>query len=331
MKKSSVLRTISVLCVLGIVCVGLAFHTGVGTPSQWGLYDITAICPLGALETLIASKTFVPPALIALAITVVVTVILGRAFCAWGCPVPLVKRLFGADKRHAKAEAQAIEKAESDDAEKSDCAACASAARCAEVHGEDADGSAKASGKSGVLSKLFPANVKRGGLDDSRNWVLGGTLLTTAVFGFPVFCLICPVGLSFATIIALWRLLQLNETTLSLVVFPALLIVEVVVLRSWCHRFCPLGALLSLISRANRTFRPKSDASVCLKESKGQKCDACAKACPEGIDLHDAVNSQPMHDCTKCRKCADACPVHAITFPLRDLASKKSRMDKVEP
>lgn len=326
MEKSSVLRTISVLCVLGIVCVGLAFHTGVGTPSQWGLYDITAICPLGALETLIASKTFVPPALIALAITVVVTLILGRAFCAWGCPVPLVKRLFGVEKRHERAEAE-----EAVDAAKSGCAACAGAVRCAEAKGEGADGSAKVSGKKGVLSKLLPANVKRGGLDDSRNWVLGGTLLTTAVFGFPVFCLICPVGLSFATIIALWRLLQLNETTLSLVVFPALLIIEVVVLRSWCHRFCPLGALLSLISRANRTFRPKSDASVCLRESKGQKCDACAQACPEGIDLHDVVNSQPMHDCTKCRKCADVCPVHAITFPVRDLASKKSRMDKVEP
>lgn len=302
MKKSSFLRTMAALCVLGVVCVGLAFHTGVGTPSQWGLYDITAICPLGALETLVASKTLVPPALVALAITVAITVVLGRAFCAWGCPVPLVKRLFGVDNRRAKAEAEA---------------------------GEDAGEEGDAKAEAGPDAK--EALVKRGGLEDSRNWVLGGTLLTTAVFGFPVFCLICPVGLSFATVIALWRLLQLNETTLSLVVFPALLIVEVVVLRSWCHRFCPLGALLSLISRANRTFRPKSDASVCLRESKGQKCDACAKACPEGIDLHDALKSQPLHDCTKCRKCADACPVHAISFPVRDLVGKKSRMDKAEP
>lgn len=277
MRKSTVLRTVSALCVVGVVCVGLAFHTGTGTLSQWGIYEISAICPLGALESLIASKTFVPPVLIALAIAVVATLLLGKAFCAWGCPVPLVKRLFGVERRASESKEL-----------------------------EQPDESVE------LIDPDKPA--KRGGLDDSRNWVLGGTLVSTAIFGFPVFCLVCPVGLSFATVIALWRLFQLNEMTLSLVVFPLILIVEVVVLRSWCHRFCPIGALLSLISRANRTLRPNSDASVCLKESKGQKCDACAKACPEGIDLHDLVRSQPMHECTKCRKCADACPVHAISF-----------------
>lgn len=35
---------------------------------------------------------------------------------------------------------------------------------------------------------------------DSRHAVLGGALLTTAVFGFPVFCLVCPVGLTFAAV-----------------------------------------------------------------------------------------------------------------------------------
>lgn len=92
-----------------------------------------------------------------------------------------------------------------------------------------------------------------------RNWVLGGALLSTAVFGFPVFCLICPVGLTFATLIAVWRLFQFNEVALSLLVFPAMLALEVLVLRKWCSRFCPLGALLSLASRLNRTFRPVSN------------------------------------------------------------------------
>ncbi|MFR1638333.1 MAG: 4Fe-4S binding protein [Eggerthellaceae bacterium] len=68
-------------------------------------------------------------------------------------------------------------------------------------------------------------------------------LLSTAVFGFPVFCLICPVGLTFATLIAVWRLFQFNEVALSLLVFPAMLALEVLVLRKWCSRFCPLGAL----------------------------------------------------------------------------------------
>ena len=233
-RNSKLLRTLSVLAVIALVCLGLALHTGTGTPSAWGIYDIAAICPLGAAEAALASKTVVPPMLIALAIGIALVVLFGRAF---------------------------------------------------------------------------------GGAADSRNWVLGGALLSTAVFGFPVFCLICPVGLTFATLIAVWRLFQFNEVALSLLVFPAMLALEVLVLRKWCSRFCPLGALLSLASRLNRTFRPVSNEATCLRSSKGEHCHQCADVCPEGIDLHDASASAPMNECTKCRACADACPMHAISFP----------------
>ena len=33
------------------------------------------------------------------------------------------------------------------------------------------------------------------------------------------------------------------------------------------------------------------------------------------IGLHDRAASAPLNECVKCRECADACPVHAITFP----------------
>lgn len=72
-------------------------------------------------------------------------------------------------------------------------------------------------------------------------WVLGGALASSAVFGFPVFCLICPVGLTFALVIALWRLFEFNEPSLSIVFFAGFLILELFVLRRWCHAFCPLA------------------------------------------------------------------------------------------
>ena len=140
-------------------------------------------------------------------------------------------------------------------------------------------------------------------------------MLTTAAFGFPVFCLICPVGLSVATFIALWRLLQFSEATLSLVVFPVILVAEIVLLRKWCHRFCPLGALLGLMARLNRTFRPTVAAESCLHCS-GASCSRCADVCPEGIDLHHPEASVSLAECTKCGECRDACPAHAISFPL---------------
>lgn len=287
-RNSNLLRTLSALAVVALVCVGLALHTGTGTPSAWGIYDIAALCPLGAVEAALASKTVVPPMLIVLAVGVVLAVLLGRAFCAWGCPVPLLRRIFGLkEPKRTHRASEALD---------------------------------------------LPAS-ERGGIADSRNWVLGGTLLSTAVFGFPVFCLICPVGLTFATLIALWRLFQFNEVALSLLVFPAILVLEVVVLRKWCSRFCPLGALLSLVSRLNRTFRPVSNESACLR-SKGEPCHQCAEVCPEGIDLHEGATSAPMNECTKCRACSDACPMHAITFPFlpahEDRAAQRDASGSVE-
>ena len=271
--RASTLRVLSALGVAALVCLGLALHTGTGTPSSFGIADIAALCPLGGVEAAIASRTVVPPLLIGLAVVVALTLLLGRAFCAWGCPVPLLRRVFRGKKASKR------------------------------------DASSPDSGPLDV-----PAS-ERGGLRDSRNWVLGGAILSTAAFGFPVFCLICPVGLTFATLIAVWRLFQFNEVALSLLVFPAMLALEVLVLRKWCSRFCPLGALLSLVSRLNKTFRPVSNEATCLRSSKGEPCHQCADVCPEGIDLHDASGSAPMHECTKCRACADACPMHAISFP----------------
>ena len=162
--KLATKRTLAAVGVLGLVGVGLAVHTGTGTPSAWGIADIAAICPLGGIEAAIASRTIVPPLLIGLAVVVALVALVGRAFCAWGCPVPLLRRVFGVKERPADK----------------------------------------------------PRPAERDGANDSRNWVLGATVLTTAAFGFPVFCLICPVGLTVATFVALWRVFQFSEVTLSL-------------------------------------------------------------------------------------------------------------------
>lgn len=302
--KSRLLRTLTALAVVAVVCLGLALYTGTGTPSVWGIQDIAAICPLGALESPLASKTIVPPLLLGFAIVVVLTLVFGRAFCAWGCPVPLLRRVF--------------KPKDSDDG----TAGTSQTEHCISAGAADASMPLPVpSKKKRVWSNASAA--ERGSLGDSRNWVLGGTIISTALLGFPVFCLICPVGLTFATLIAVWRLLQFAETSFSLLVFPLILVVEVLFLRKWCHRFCPLGALLSLLSRGNKTLRPQSDANRCLRTAGEGECRRCADACPEQIDLHDHVASAPMNECTKCRACADACPMDAISFPF--LKAKEER------
>ena len=172
------------------------------------------------------------------------------------------------------------------------CAACAGAAACAKA--------------------LAPVGGARDGVQlDSRHAVLVGTLASAAVFGFPVFCLICPVGLTFATIIGLWNLVQFNEPSWALIIFPIILIAEVTVLRKWCSKICPISALVSLLSNLNVTLRPRVKADVCLR-SRGVDCHACVDACPEQLDPH----SGRIPECSKCGKCVEACPAKAISIKL---------------
>ncbi len=131
------------------------------------------------------------------------------------------------------------------------------------------------------------------------------------MFGFPVFCLICPVGLTFATIIGLWNLVQFNEPSWALIIFPIILVAEVTVLRKWCSKICPISALVSLLSNLNVTLRPRVKADVCLR-SRGVDCHSCVDACPEQLDPH----SGRIPECSKCGKCVEACPAKAISVKL---------------
>ena len=62
--------------------------------------------------------------------------------------------------------------------------------------------------------------------------MLAGSLASAAVCGFPVFCLVCPIGLTFASAIALYRLIGFNEPAIEVLVFPALLVLELTVFRN---------------------------------------------------------------------------------------------------
>lgn len=281
--KSSTVRGLVAAGVFVVVAVGLMFPTGTGTLSSMGINAIAAICPLGALESVFGSWTFVPRALIALAAMVLIVVVIGKAFCSWICPIPYVQNLFKTKKRTNRQDEERRK-----------------AASYALANWRE--------GKQ-VVRRKVPL--------DSRHAVLGGALLSTAIFGFPVFCLVCPIGLTFATFILLWRFVQFNEPTWGLIIFPAIVILEVVVLRKWCGKICPMGALLSLASTLNRRFRPTVDAATCLRDAKGLGCEACAHACPEHIDPHADLGERPMTECVKCRSCAHACPVHAITLPFK--------------
>lgn len=443
--KKSRFRTargwVALACV-AFVLVGMAFHVDIGTPSAFGIQQISAICPLGALETMAGAKGVMLHPLLLFALVVVLIALVGKAFCAWMCPVPWLQKFFRPKKRAASAKnaaerdtaagsdaghdnpascgeldagsAQAEASADPVDAARprirtvsgascqktrecvlpaaDECAndalhvttaasgrttnACAAdsgsrsldsartraifgsktaepeetqlactpsvtgtaaATDAAAARGEGAGESrpahpaasdsapasevaptctpsacAACAGASACGKALAPVGGARDGVRlDSRHAVLVGTLASAAVFGFPVFCLICPIGLTFATIIGLWNLVQFNEPTWALVVFPIILIAEVTVLRKWCSKICPISALVSLLSNLNVTLRPRVKADACLR-SRGVDCHACVDACPEQLDPH----SRRIPECSKCGKCVEACPAKAISIKL---------------
>ncbi len=291
MKKNSArLRFLTMIAVLAAVAVGYFVVGGIGNLCGVGFGSITLVCPLGALLVMIAERTAVPMAVVSVVAVLAVCIVLGKVFCSWVCPVPFLSRLKGTKKSKSRPAAdEAADAGESREVRVAGgCAGCAS-----------------------------PCGKAKGIKLDSRHGILAAALGSTLVFGFPVFCLICPVGLTFATVLLVMRLFAFGDATWTVVAFPLIIALEILLLPKWCQRFCPLGALLSLFSGLNRTFRPQVNAGACLREAQGKACNLCEKACPEGINLHDvAAGATTLNDCSKCRACADVCPEGAITFPL---------------
>ena len=293
--RPTVLRGVVAAALVAAVVASIIFHTGWGTLSAFGIGQLYLLCPLGGLEAMLGSRSVIVHALIAIAVVGVLALLVGKAFCAWGCPAGFLSRFLSGKKgreaaKHEQASCakQALAAFEATRCG-SGCGACGSAADC-------------------------PSAKPRKGKVDSRHFVLAGALGSALIFGFPVFCLVCPIGLTFATVVAFVRLVGFNEPSIGLVLFPLIIVVELVVLRKWCHTLCPVGALLSLVASFNRTLRPQVDKAKCLRYAKGEPCQVCSSVCPELIDPHSDLGQRPVSECTRCGKCAEACPQGAIGF-----------------
>ncbi len=302
-KNTARIRFIVMIAVLALVAIGYFTAFGIGNVCGIGFDSITLLCPLGALLSMIASKTAIPMAIVSVIAVFAICVLLGKVFCSWVCPVHFLSKL----KPNKKKKKDANEASDSMQVRKD-------SARSNQVE-PLTESEQKLLSKTGCGLCEHPCGKSKGIKLDSRHGILAAALVSTGIFGFPVFCLICPVGLTFITVFLLMRLFAFGEATWTIVLFAAIILVEVLLLPRWCKHFCPLGALLSLFSGANKTFVPKIDETKCLNTTTDAECNRCVAACPEGINLHDiAAGETTLNDCTKCKACSDACPTGSITF-----------------
>jgi ferredoxin-type protein NapH len=312
MKKLKRLQIIIPVAIVLLFTIAYIARLDFGMLSSFGWSTISLICPLGALMAMLAAKMLVPRAVIALVVAIVLIVIFGRAFCAWVCPVPVMQKFRDLVARITK-EGVASGSSPKKALDNSTDLASDEATTTTSADGTLAVKSA------GELKSTACASCakKRGAALDSRHIILGGSVLTALIFGFPVFCLICPVGLTFASIFLIVNLFGVGDVTWTVVVVPLLLVIEIVFFRKWCGKFCPLSAFMSLSGKLGRFFRPKINNATCQETTTGEPCGICGEVCPVEIDpRHPEISPSAVSECTKCLVCVKSCPTQSIKLPI---------------
>ena len=76
--------------------------------------------------------------------------------------------------------------------------------------------------------------------------------------------------------------------------------------RFWCRALCPLGGLLALISKAALVRRDVNPAC--------SGCQACVRLCPTDTIRADRGFASDPAECTVCMDCVDSCPLKETSF-----------------
>lgn len=247
------IRTAFIVILLFLLVFSTVKYIGWGT--------VCAYCPVGILQVASSSLSVTIAMVVTLLVVIAITMFIGRAFCSWGCPTAIMRKLAGV--KHSV--------------------------------------SCKVSEK-----KEFTKLQKY-----SAYCVLAASIVGSFFVGFPLFCLICPIGLFFGFIFALHKLFISYQPGWELLIFPAIIILEIFLFKSWCSVICPIGAFFKLVNKYSiRIFKVKADKDRC-KVLNGSVCKVCSHNCNENISV-PADDEHKKLDCTLCLTCLDKCPTNAV-------------------
>ena len=100
-----------------------------------------------------------------------------------------------------------------------------------------------------------------------------------------------------------------RDITLFLAFFIAILLLNRLASRFWCRYLCPLGGMLGLVSKLS-IFKRKVSTDC-------SQCGLCSRHCPTGAIQPEKDFSSDQGECIICMQCVENCPRSATKFPAR--------------
>jgi len=212
--------------------------------------------PYAVIQMLVAGAALAADILIgAVIIAVFYTVVGGRAFCSWVCPINMVTDLANWLRRRL--------------------------------------------GIAQVQKRVYMSR-------NIRYWVLGISLLLSAVMGIAAFEIISPISMAHRGLVFG---IGFGGGAILVIFMFDLFVHE----HGWCGHICPLGGFYSLLGKFS-LIRVKHNAENCTA------CMKCKEVCPEKEVLFMIAKSSESvlkGECTNCGRCIDVCGDDALDFSIR--------------
>jgi len=275
------------------------------------------VCPLWAVQTVIAGEVVIAdlmPLIVAMLLFLIPIFVLGNMFCGWVCPVGTMIDSFDrvVTKFLPKVDQKRVERS----------------TRNKEMRAK------RQSQSSNIICPSCPLGKLSGRYGVVANGVIVSSFVGSAVFKFPIFCSICPIGISTRGVAHLSSTASITGKFLPIIIeLWAIPVVAVLTSlrekRFWCKKICPVGALLNVAGAFNPFFKPVVNADKCRIKGCPQDCEdyrldycfmcrqmdekECEKACPVDINLTD---QESLARCTKCFECYIACDRDAVEIKL---------------